>query len=113
LLLGNGQLLRDTDFIVRAPDRIAIGVGETEAHFPNNEQFLAPAGFAEKDTDPGAVKMNETLVSHLKQAYFKRPDILFVVQPGANHSSQYWTQRLPRDIEFLYRPAGSTKSGGK
>ncbi len=82
LLLGNGQLLRDTEFIVRAPDRITIGVGQTEVHFPNIEQYLAPAGLAEKDTDPGTVRMNETLVSHLKQAYFKRPEIMFVVQPG-------------------------------
>lgn len=105
LLLGNGQLLRDTQFIVRAPDRITIGVGQTEVHFPNIEQYLAPAGLAEKDTDPGTVKMNEILVSHLKEAYFKRPQIMFVVQPGANHSSTYWAQRLPNDIEFLYRPS--------
>jgi hypothetical protein len=105
LLLGNGQLLRDSEFIVRVPDRITIGVGQTEVHFPNIEQYLAPAGLAEKDTDPGTVKMNETLVSHLQQAYFKRPEIMFVAQPGANHSSLYWAQRLPADIEFLFRPS--------
>ncbi|MBV9294516.1 MAG: alpha/beta hydrolase [Acidobacteriaceae bacterium] len=105
LILGNGQLLRDTEFIVRAPDRIAIGVGETEVHFPNIEQYLAPLGLVESDTDPGTVKMVETLVSHLKGAYFKRPDIMFVVQAGANHSSQFWAQRMPDAIEFLYRQA--------
>jgi enterochelin esterase-like enzyme len=61
-------------------------------------------GLDEKETDLGTVKMNEALVSHLKQAYFKRPEISFVVQPGANHSSLYWAQRLPDDIEFLFRP---------
>ena len=105
LILGNGQLLRDSEFIVRAPDRIAIGVGETEVHFPNIEQYLAPLGLVESDTDPGTVKMVETLVSHLKGAYFKRPDIMFVVQAGANHSSQFWAQRMPDAIEFLYRQA--------
>ena len=30
LLLGNGQLVRDTISIARAPDRVAIGVGATE-----------------------------------------------------------------------------------
>jgi predicted alpha/beta superfamily hydrolase len=42
LLLGNGQLLRDTAFIVRAPDRIAIGIGSMEVNFPNIEQYLGP-----------------------------------------------------------------------
>ncbi len=102
LLLGNGQLLRDTAFIVRAPDRVAIGVGTTEVNFPKIEEYLAPLGLAERDTDPGAVRMVETLVSNLKGAYFKRPNIMLVVQPGATHSSQYWAQRLPDAIRFLY-----------
>ncbi len=102
LLLGNGQLLRDTAFIVRAPDRIAIGVGTTEVNFPKIEDYLAPLGLVERDTDPGAVRMVETLASNLKGAYFKRPEVMLVVQPGANHSSQFWAQRLPDAIQFLY-----------
>jgi enterochelin esterase-like enzyme len=108
LLLGNGQLLRDTAFIVRAPDRIAIGIGSTEVNFPKIEEYLAPFGLTERDTDPGAVKMVEALASNLRGAYFKRPDIMLVVQPGANHSSQFWAQRLPDAIQFLY---GEAKSG--
>jgi hypothetical protein len=103
LLLGNGQLLRDTEFVVRAPDRIAIGVGDTEVRFPKIEEYLAPLGLAERDTDPGTVKMVETLASNLKGAFFKRPEIMLVVQPEANHTSEFWAQRLPADIEFLYR----------
>ncbi|HXW61350.1 MAG TPA: alpha/beta hydrolase-fold protein [Candidatus Acidoferrales bacterium] len=102
LLLGNGQLLRDTAFIVRAPDRIAIGIGSTEVNFPNIEQYLGPLGLSERDTDPGAVKMVESLASNLKGAYFKHPEVMLVVQPGANHSSQFWAQRLPAAIQFLY-----------
>jgi enterochelin esterase-like enzyme len=102
LLLGNGQLLRDTAFIVRAPDRIAIGIGSTEVNFPNIEQYLGPLGLTEVDTDPGAVRMVETLASNLKRAYFKHPEVTVVVQPGANHSSQFWAQRLPAAIQFLY-----------
>jgi predicted alpha/beta superfamily hydrolase len=105
LLLGNGQLLRDTEFLVRAPDRIAIGVGETEVHFPKIEEYLGPLGLAERDTDPGTVKMVEMLTLHLKGAFFKHPDIMLVIQPGANHSSEFWAQRLPDAIEFLYREA--------
>jgi enterochelin esterase-like enzyme len=109
LLLGNGQLLRDTQFIVRAPDRVAIGVGETEVNFAKIEEYLAPMGLAERDTDPAAVKMVETLASNIKGAYFKHPDIMLVIQPGANHSSQYWAQRLPAAIEFLYREAAPSR----
>lgn len=101
--LGNGQLLRDTQFIVRAPDRIALGVGAEEVHFPKIEEYLKPLGLAERDTDPGTVKMLEALASNLRSAYFKRPEIRLVIQPGANHSSQFWAQRIPAAIEYLYR----------
>lgn len=101
-MLGNGQLLRDTAFIVRAPDRVAIGVGTTEVNFPKIEEYLAPLGLAERDTDPGGVRMVEMLVANLKGAYFKRPNIMLVEQPGATHSSQYWAQRFPDAIRFLY-----------
>jgi hypothetical protein len=46
--------------------------------------------------------MVETLASNLKGAYFKHPEVTLVVQPGANHSSQFWAQRLPTAIQFLY-----------
>jgi enterochelin esterase-like enzyme len=109
LLLGNGQLLRDTAFIVRAPDRIAIGIGSREVNFPNIEQYLGPLGLNERDTDPGAVRMAETLASNLKGAYFKHSDVMLVVQLGANHSSQFWAQRLPAAIQFLYGEADLKK----
>jgi enterochelin esterase-like enzyme len=109
LLLGNGQLLRDTEFIVRAPDRIALGVGDAEVHFPKIEEYLAPLGLSERDTDPGTVKMVEMLAAHLKGAFFKRPEIMLVVQPGATHSSLFWAQRLSAAIEFLYKDTGSSR----
>lgn len=73
------------------------------AQSPGYVQAGRRLGLVERDTDPGTVKMVETLAAHLKAAYFKRPDVRLVVQPGANHSSQFWAQRLPEDIEFLYR----------
>ena len=42
LLLGNGQLLRDTAFLARAPDKTAIGVGTTEFSFPDIDACFAP-----------------------------------------------------------------------
>jgi hypothetical protein len=53
------------------------------------------------------VKMVETLATNLKGAYFKRPDVMLVVQPGATHSSEFWAQRLPDAIQFLYRESKS------
>jgi hypothetical protein len=73
----------------------------TEVNFPKIEEYLAPPGRTERDTDPGAAKMVEALASNLRGAYFKRPDIMLVIQPGANHSSQFWAQRLPNAIQFL------------
>ena len=108
LLLGNGQLLRDTTFIVRAPDRIAIGIGSAEVNVPNVEQYLGPLGLNERDTDPAYVRMVETLTSNLRGAYFKHPEVMLVVQPGAHHSNEFWAQRLPAAIQFLYEERSSS-----
>ena len=96
-------------FDLRSPTtvdlRMAIGIGSTEVNFPSIEQYLGPLGLNERDADPGAVRMVETLASNLKAAYFKHPDVRLVIQPGANHSSQFWAQRLPAAIQFLYGEA--------
>ena len=73
------------------------------------EQQLGPIGLNQRDTDPGAVRMVETLASNLKAAYRRHPEVLVVVQPGANHSSQFWAQRLPAAIQFLYEEAAFVK----
>ena len=82
LLLGNGQLLRDTVMIARAPDRIAIGIGTAELNFPRIEEFLAPFGLMRADAESGGVKMAETLASNLRAAYLKRSDVMLVVEPN-------------------------------
>ena len=109
LLLGNGQLLRDTSMIARAPDRVAIGIGATELNFPRVEEFLAPLRLTREDAELGYVKMTETLASNLKAAYLKHPEVMLVVEPNANHSSECWARRLPDAITFLFGDSGTTQ----
>ena len=102
LLLGNGQLLRDTTMLVRAPDRVAIGIGTSELNFPNIEKFLAPFRLTRAEAEAGSVKMAGTLASNLRAAYFKRSEVMLVVEPNANHGPESWARRLPAAITFLY-----------
>ena len=107
LLLGNGQLLRDTTMIVRAPDRVTIGIGTSELNFPKIEEFLAPFRLTRAEAEPGSVKMAQTLASNLRAAYFKRSEVMLVVEPNANHSSESWARRLPAAITFLFSGPGT------
>jgi hypothetical protein len=109
LLLGNGQLLRDTIMIARAPDRVAIGIGTTELNFPKIEEFLAPFGLARAEAESGGVKMAESLASNLRAAYLKRCEVMLVVEPNANHSSESWARRLPDAIVFLFGETRTAK----
>lgn len=102
LVLGNGQLLRDSALVARAPDRIAIGVGTTELNFPGIEAFLAPLGLTRADAEAGEVRMNRTLAANLQTAFMKHSQVNLVVDPGANHSSESWARRIPDAITFLY-----------
>ena len=72
--------------------------------YPGEHELQADETVTEtdRDTDPGAVRMAEALASNLKGAYFKHPEVMLVVQPGAKHSSRFWAQRLPGAIQFLY-----------
>ena len=102
LLLGNGQFLRDTGFLVRGPDRVAIGVGTTEMDFPNIEEWLTPRRLTRAEAESGIVAMTEALAANLKGAYINHPKVLLVVEPNANHSSTFWAGRMPDAIKFLF-----------
>lgn len=65
--LGNGQLLRDTTLLMRAPDRVAIGVGTTEYSFPQSQQYFVPLRLTERDAESATVKMNQLLASNLRE----------------------------------------------
>jgi enterochelin esterase-like enzyme len=102
LWLGNGQLLRDTTSLLRAPDRVAIGVGATEYNFPQSKDYFAPLRLTERDAEAATLKMNRILASNLEQAFIKRPEVQLVIEPGANHSAVYWSRRIPVALTFLY-----------
>lgn len=104
LPLGNGQLLRDTAFLARGPDRIYIGVGTTELAVPGGEKFAAQLRMPLSVANPGFAKMSETLAAHFKAAYINRPEVTLVVEPNGNHTSASWARRLPNALSVLYGP---------
>lgn len=105
LLLGNGQLLRDSALVARAPDRIVIGVGTTELNFPGIDACLAPLRLTRAEAEAAEVRMNQTLASNLQAAFMKHSQVKLVVDLGANHSSESWARRFPDSISFLYGDA--------
>jgi enterochelin esterase-like enzyme len=113
LWLGNGQLLRDTTMLLRAPDRISIGVGSAEFNFPQSKEYFAPLRINVRDAEAASVRMNQVLGSNFRKAYIKRPAVRLVVEPGASHSSRYWSGRLPAAVTFLYGHSGSDVKAAK
>ncbi len=61
LWLGNAQLLRDTTFLLRAPDRVSLGVGRAEYNFPQSREYFAPLRLTERDAEAATVRMNQIL----------------------------------------------------
>jgi enterochelin esterase-like enzyme len=109
LWLGNGQLLRDTTLLLRAPDRVAIGVGANEYNFPQSKEYFASLRLTQQDAEAATVKMNRILASNLEQAFIKRPEVQLVIEPGANHSAVYWSRRIPAALTFLYGEPGRVR----
>jgi predicted alpha/beta superfamily hydrolase len=102
LPLGNGQLLRDTAFIARGPDRIYIGVGATELAVPGGDKFAAQLRTSVSIANLGFARMAETLAAHFKAAYINRPDVTLVVEPRGNHTSRSWARRFANAVTALY-----------
>jgi len=102
LPLGNGQLLRDTASLARGPDRIYIGVGTTELAVPGGDKFAASLRVSLDDANAGFAKMSERMAENLKAAYLKPADVMFVMEPKANHTSASWARRFPQAVTFLY-----------
>jgi predicted alpha/beta superfamily hydrolase len=104
LPLGNGQMLRDTSFMARGPDRVSIGVGTTELAFPGGEgvKFAAQVRMPVTTANAGFAKMAETLAANLRGAYLNHPDVTLVVEPNANHTVASWARRFSRAVTVLY-----------
>lgn len=102
LLLGNGQLLRDTALLARAPDKTAIGVGATEFSFPDIDSYFAPYRLSRSEAEAGIVKMTEALAANLRAAQIKRSEVMLEVAPNSRHDSASWASRMPAAIIFLF-----------
>ena len=100
--LGNGQMLRDTAFLARGPDRVSIGVGSTELAVPQGDKFASRLRIPLATANAGFAKMVETLAGNIRAAYLNRPDVTLVVEPNANHTSASWARRFPRAVTVLY-----------
>lgn len=104
--LGNGQMLRDTAFLARGPDRISIGVGSTELAVPQGDKFAAQLRIPLAMANAGFAKMVEALAGNLRAAYLNRPEVTLVVEPNGNHTSASWARRLPHALTVLYGTRG-------
>ena len=102
LLLGNGQLLRDTTSLARAPDRVVIGVGAMEFNFPDIDSHFAKYRLSRREAEPGIVKMTELLAANLEAAAIKRCKVLLQLAPNGRHDSASWASRMPESISFLF-----------
>jgi predicted alpha/beta superfamily hydrolase len=94
---GNGELLRETSPIVIGPVRVSIGVGTAELG-PDAKMLGVP------DFDKAFVSLNRQLADNFKAALANHPEVLFTVQPNANHGAAAWGSRFPAAIKFLYPP---------
>jgi len=90
LEVGNGQLLRDTEFLARTPSRIAVGAGTAE----NVDRFGSNAAY---------VRMVQRLVQNLKAAY-NPGDVQLTITEGGHHDSPTFGKRFAPSLLFLYGP---------
>ena len=96
LQFGNGQLMRDTSPILRGPFRVSIGVGTAELG-PDVSKLLDVPAF-----DASIVQLSQTLAGNFKAAMFNHPQVRVTVQESAHHGTQFWAERFPAAVQFLY-----------
>ena len=105
LPLGNGQMLRDTAFLARGPNRVSIGVGTTRLRRSpavKEVKFAAQVRMPLTTANAGFARMAETLAENLRAAYLNHPDVTLVVEPNANHTVGSWARRFSRAVTILF-----------
>jgi len=100
--LGNGQILRDTEFLGRGPDRIYIGVGTAELNGPPAEKFAATLRMSTVDANAGFARMAQVLAQHLRDANLNHPDVTLMLEPDEHHDTASWVRRMPAALTKLY-----------
>jgi predicted alpha/beta superfamily hydrolase len=96
LQFGNGQLIRETSPILRGPVRVSIGIGTAELG-PDISNALDVPAF-----DASIVQLSQTLAGNFKAAMFNHPDVKLTIQQGAHHGTEFWGQRFPAAVTFLF-----------
>jgi enterochelin esterase-like enzyme len=96
LQFGNGQLIRETSPILRGPSRVSIGVGTAELE-PDIAKALGVPEF-----NASIVQLSQTLAANFKAAMFNHPDVKLTIQQGAHHGTEYWGERFPEAVTFLF-----------
>jgi len=100
LQVGNGELLRESESLFQGPDRVSVGVGQSEVNV--SAEFAQKAGIDVAAGNAGFAHASEKLAANLKVAEINRPDVMFVSTPGAHHEEKAWAARFPAVIQFLF-----------
>jgi predicted alpha/beta superfamily hydrolase len=89
---GNGQLLRDTAELVKAPKRIAIGIGTAEL----NAEIPGALAF-----NVAWVREVKQLTQNLKAAYLPG-EVQLTITEGGHHNYPTFGERFAAGLQFLY-----------
>ncbi len=91
LAIGNGQLIRDTQYLFKGPTRVYLGMGGSESGGnPNSEENQA------------YITMLRMLERNLKAIAVDPPVVLSFTQPNGTHTPATWATRFEKAIEFLF-----------
>jgi predicted alpha/beta superfamily hydrolase len=107
LNVGNGRLLREASGLALGPERVVVGIGDSE--IGASDALFAHWKSTSEEFDAGWVAMNVTLARELKESYLTHPKVLYVVGKGHRHQEKAWAERFPAAIEFLF-PASPSDS---
>jgi predicted alpha/beta superfamily hydrolase len=88
LLVGNGELVRHTSFLMTAPMKVYMAFG--------GQEWSMPGG-----TD-AQVKAMQAVEANLKNALISPAEVLYVYDADARHHEEAWAKRLPQALTFLF-----------
>lgn len=93
---GNGQMMRDTEYLVEGPSRVVFGVGTAEV----SASFPGAAGI-----NAAIVREVKVLANHLQQVAISPPEVKLMVIEGATHTARDFGERFGPALLFLYGSA--------
>jgi len=88
LLVGNGELVRHTSFLMMAPMKVYMAFG--------GQEWSMPGG-----TD-AQVKAMQAVEANLRNALISPSEVLYVYDADARHHEEAWAKRLPQALTFLF-----------